>query len=152
MTAKGFLMVFAAGAMSLGFATAAMADMGPVEARQACMKANGKMMGVMVPVIKGEKPYDKAANDAVIAEVEAACAGWNDSFGEDTKPGVSTVETWSKEEIWTDMAGFQAAGAAWFKAKEAIKATADEASFKGAFPALGASCQSCHEKFRRPKG
>jgi cytochrome c556 len=152
MFAKGILTVLAAGVLSLSLTSAAMAEMGPVEARQACMKANGKMMGVMVPVIKGEKPYDKAANDAAVAEVEAACANWPSSFPDDSKPGMAAVETWSKEEIWTDMAGFQAAGEAWFKAKEAVKASADEASFKAAFPALGASCGTCHEKFRRPKG
>jgi cytochrome c556 len=34
------------------------------------------------------------------------------------------------------------------KAKEAVKATADEAAFKAAFPALGGTCKSCHEKYR----
>jgi cytochrome c556 len=115
------------------------------------MKANGKMMGVMVPVIKGEKPFDKAANDAAQADVNAACAGWASWWGDDTKPGGS-VETFAKEEVWTDMAGFESAGMAYMKAMEGVKAAADEASFKAAFPALGASCQGCHEKFRRPKG
>lgn len=152
MLAKGIMTMLAAGALSLGLASAAMAQMGPVEARQACMKANGKMMGVMVPMLKGEKPFDKAAIDAAIAEEGAACAGWAGFWGEDTKPGVSKVETWAKEEIWTDMAGFEAAGMAFGKALGAVKAATDEASFKAAFPALGAACQGCHEKFRRPKG
>jgi cytochrome c556 len=34
---------------------------------------------------------------------------------------------------------------------QALKATTDEAGFKAAFPAVGAGCQGCHEKFRRPK-
>jgi cytochrome c556 len=34
-------------------------------------------------------------------------------------------------------------------ALSAVKASADEASFKVAFPDLGKSCQSCHEKFRQ---
>lgn len=151
MLAKGFMMIVTAGALSLSLASAATAQMGAVEARQACMKANGKMMGVMVPVIKGEKPYDRAAIDAAIADTETACAGWADYWGEDTKPGMTAVETWAKEEIWTDRAGFDAAGMAYGKAKEAVKATADEAAFKAAFPALGNACQGCHEKFRRPK-
>ncbi len=152
MLAKGIMTMFAAGALSLGLASAAMAQMGPVEARQACMKANGKMMGVMVPMMKGEAAFDKAAIDAVMAEEAAACAGWADWWGEDTKPGVSKVETWAKEEVWTDKAGFEAAGMAYGKASEAVKAATDEASFKAAFPALGQSCGTCHEKFRRPKG
>ena len=152
MMAKGFVRLAAAGALMLGFASAAMAEMGPVEARQACMKANGKMMGVMVPMMKGEAAFDKAAIDAALAAEAEACAGWANWWGEDTKPGVSKVETYAKEEIWTDKAGFEAAGMAYVKANEAVKAAMDEASFKAAFPALGASCQGCHEKFRRPKG
>ncbi len=150
MMSKGFWGLVAAGTLALGLSSAAMAQTGPIEARQACMKANGKMMGVMVPVIKGEKPYDKAAFDSAIAATEAACAGWADWWGEDTKPG-GAVETWSKAEVWTDKAGFDAAGGEYVKALQAVKASADEASFKAAFPALGKSCQDCHEKFRRPK-
>jgi cytochrome c556 len=112
------------------------------------MKANVKMMKVMVPVLKGESAYDKAAMDAVIAEAEQACAGWDSWWGEDTKPG-GAVKTEAKAEIWTDKAGFDAATADYVKAFTAVKASADEASFKAAFPALGASCKGCHEKYRQ---
>jgi cytochrome c556 len=122
-----------------------------IQARQACMKANGGVMAVAVPIMKGEKAFDKAALDAAFAKEKEACAGWADWWGDDTKPGGAT-ETWAKEEIWTDKAGFEAAGGAYVKAATAVAAAADEASFKAAFPALGASCQGCHEKFRRPKG
>ncbi|MFN4142153.1 c-type cytochrome [Aestuariivirga sp.] len=147
---KVILGVLTAGALTLGLASAAMAQEGPIKARQACMKANGEMMKVAVPIIKGEQPYDKAALDKVTADAEAACAGWAGWWGEDTKPG-GPVETWAKEEIWTDMAGFEAAGAAYGQAFTAVKTAPDEAAFRAAFPALGKSCQDCHEKFRRPK-
>lgn len=150
MMSKGFLGLFAAAALTAGLSSAAMAEMGPIEARQACMKASGKMMGVMVPIIKGEKPYDKAAIDGAIAATEAACAGWAGWWGEDTQPG-GPVETWAKAEVWTDKATFDAAGGAFVSALGTVKASTDEASFKAAFPGLGKSCQDCHEKFRRPK-
>jgi len=151
MTIKTVMGVFAAGALALGLASAAMAASSPAEAiqaRQACMKANGKMMKAMVPVIKGQAAYDKAAIDAAIASAEAACAGWGEWWGEDTKPG-GAVETEALEAVWTDKAGFEAAGAAYVKAMGGVKASADEASFKAAFPDLGKSCQICHEKFRK---
>lgn len=150
MLSRGIWGLFAAAALSFGLSSAAMAEMGPIEARQACMKATGKMMGVMVPIIKGEKPYDKAAVDGAVAATEAACAGWAGWWGEDTKPG-GAVETWAKAEVWTDKAGFEAASMAFVNALGGVKASADEASFKAAFPALGNSCRDCHEKFRRPK-
>lgn len=151
MSAAPVWKFLAAGAIFVGLGTAAMAaDMGPIESRQACMKANGAAMGAMVPVIKGEQPYDHAKIQEALAATEAACAGWAGWWGEDTKPG-GAVQTWAKEEIWSG-SDFEAASAEYGKAFGALKASTDEASFKAAFPALGASCQSCHTKFRAPKG
>ena len=147
MMSKGILGLFAAAALATGLSSAAMADMGPIEARQACMKANAGVMKVAVPVIKGEKAFDKAALDKALADEAAACAGWADWWGEDTKPG-GAVKTEAKLEIWTDRAGFDAAATAFMKAREAVASSTDEASFKAAFPDFGKSCQSCHEKYR----
>jgi cytochrome c556 len=121
-----------------------------IKARQACMKANGGIMGVAVPVMKGEKPYDAAALQDAIGKMEAACGGWATFWGADTQKG-ETVETYAKAEIWTDAAGFEAAGGASYTAMQALKASTDEASFKAAFPAVGAACKGCHDKYRRPK-
>ena len=149
MVSKTVMGLLAAGVLSLGLSSAAMADAkASIEAREACMKANGAMMKVMVPVIKGQNAYDKAANDAAIAAVEAACGGWANWWGEDSKPG-GAVKTAAKLEIWSDPKGFEAAGGTYMAALSAVKASADEASFKAAFPALGKSCQGCHEKFRQ---
>lgn len=153
MVSKISVGLFTAAVLVLGLSPAAMADAkASIEARQACMKANGAMMKVMVPVIKGQKPYDKAAIDAAIAASQKACGGWADWWGEDTKPGTdagNAAKTEAKAEIWSDAAGFEAAGKAYVTAEAAVLATTDEASFKAAFPALGKSCQSCHEKFRQ---
>ena len=149
--ATGLLKLTAAGALMLGLAATALADdMGPIKSRQACMKSNGNMMKVMVPVIKGEAAHDNAAIQEALGADTDACAGWANWWGEDTKAG-GAIETRAKDEIWTDSAGFAAAGMAYVKAKAAIEATSDEASFKAAFPALGKACQDCHEKFRTPK-
>ena len=138
-------------ALGLGATLAYASADDSIKGRQACMKAHGASMGVMVPMIKGEKPYDNAAIQATLTAEDAACADWAKWWGADTQKG-ETVETFAKAEIWTDAAGFEAAGGAWYKAFQAAKGSADEASFKATFPALGASCQGCHEKFRRPKG
>jgi cytochrome c556 len=150
MMSRGIWSLFGAAALAVGLSSAAMAEMGPIEARQACMKANGAAMKVMVPMIKGEAPYDKAAIDKALADEEAACSGWANWWGEDTKPG-GAMKTDAKLEIWSDKAGFEAATADFVKARTALAAAADEASFKAAFPDFGKSCQSCHEKYRRPK-
>ncbi len=148
-----FMKFAAAGALLMGLgATAVVAGAADdaIKGRQGCMKAHGASMGVMVPMIKGEKPYDNAAIQAAFANEEHACADWAKWWGADTQKG-ETVETYAKPEIWSDPKGFEAAGGTWYKAYTTVKATGDEAAFKAAFPALGEACKGCHEKFRRPK-
>jgi cytochrome c556 len=144
--------VFAATALCLAMSTAALA--GPaddaIKARQACMKANGAAMGVFVPVLKGEKPFDAAAHKAATDAIEAACGGWAGWWGADTQKGES-AETWAKPEVWSDAAGFEAASKGYMTALTAVKAATDDATFKAAFGGFGESCKGCHEKFRRPK-
>ncbi|MDE2447267.1 MAG: cytochrome c [Alphaproteobacteria bacterium] len=145
---------FVAGAVMLvlgaGAAYAALSGDEAIKARQACMKANGAAMGVMVPIIKGEKPYDAAAVQAALGGSEAACAKWSEFWPEDSKVG-KDVKTRALEAIWTDAKTFEETSNAEYTAFTALKATTDEASFKAAFPALGAACGSCHEKFRAPQ-
>jgi cytochrome c556 len=152
MTSGRLWNVAAAAAILLGIgaglAYAAADD--AIKGRQACMKSHGEEMKVMVPMFKGEQPFDKAALDAVSAKMAAACADWDKFWAADAQKG-ETAETWAKPEIWTDMASFKAAGEAWYKASEEVKAANDEASFKAAFTNLGNACKNCHEKFRRPK-
>ncbi len=134
--------------LGTGFAFASADD--AIKGRQGCMKASGKMMGALVPMFKGEQPYDKATVDAAIAAHDAACADWANWWGPDTQKG-ETLETRAKPEIWTDPAGFTAAGDAFYAKFLAVKNSTDEATFKAAFPDLGKGCGGCHEKFRRAK-
>ncbi len=143
------LLIAAAGLAIASTAAFASAD-DIIKARQACMKANGAAMGTMVPMMKGEKPYDNAAIQTALEAQGAACADWDKWWAADAQAG-ATVETYAKPEIWTDTKGWTDASSAWYTAFTAVKASTDEAGFKAAFPALGASCQGCHEKFRRPK-
>jgi cytochrome c556 len=111
------------------------------------MKAHGASMKVLVPMFKGEAAFDAAAMQATFGKEETACADWAKWWGPDTQKG-ETVKTEAKPEIWTDAAGFEEAGKTWYAAYTAIKGATDEAAFKAAFPALGASCKGCHEKYR----
>ncbi len=144
-------MLIAAALLGAGtvMAYAAAAD-DAIKARQACMKSNGAFMGVAVPMVKGEKSYDKAALDTAIATIEAACGSWATSFPDDSMKS-ATTETWAKEEAWTKKADFQAAGEKYYNALQAVKAAPDEAGFKATFGGLGESCKGCHDGFRRPK-
>ena len=132
--------------LTASFAHAGADDI--IKARQACMKmGNGGLMGVAVPIMKGEKPYDAAALAAAFANDDKLCADWANFWTEESFKG-ATVKTHAKPEILTDKAGFEKAGNDAYAAMQALKATTDEASFKAAFPAVGNGCQGCHEKFR----
>lgn len=133
-------------------ATSALAGAGDdaVKGRQACMKSHGAGMGVFMPMMKGEKPFDKAAVAAVFADWDKSCADWDKFWAPGAEKG-ETLETWAKAEIWSDRKGFDAAGGVWYEGAEAVKASADEAAFKAAIPKMGDGCKGCHEKFRRPK-
>ena len=105
-----------------------------IKARQACMKAQGGgVFGTMFPILKGEKPYDAAAIKTAFDAMDAACADWANFWTEDSMTS-TTMKTRAKPEIWSDKAGFEAAGGASYQAMTALKATTDEASFKAAFP------------------
>jgi cytochrome c556 len=148
MMPKFVTMTLAAGVLALGLSTAAKADgQAAVEAREACMKANGKAIGLMVKMVKGETAYDKGAIDGALAEEAKACEGWATFWPEDSKPGM-VKKTRAAEAIWTDPKGFEAAGMAFIKARGDIANAADEAAFKAAFPAFGGACKGCHDKFR----
>lgn len=135
--------------IAAGAAHAALSGDDAIKARQACMKANGGGMGVMVPMIKGEKPYDAAAVQAALGKMDAACADWANFWPEDSKTSI-TLKTRAKDAIWSDPKGFEAKGGAFYTAFTALKATKDEAGFKAAFGDVGKACGSCHEINRTP--
>jgi cytochrome c556 len=121
-----------------------------IKARQACMKSQGALMGVAVPVMKGEKPYDTAAIAAAFEAQGKACADWANFWSEESISG-GTAEHYAKPEILSDKAGFEKASGDAYTAMQALKAATDEASFKAAFGPVGEACKGCHDKFRRPK-
>ena len=130
-----------------GVAMAAMSADDAIKARQACMKqGHGGMMKVAVPIMKGEKPFDAAALKAAYDAEDAACKDWDAFWAPDTQKG--TIKTNALPAIWTDKAGFDAAGKAWYDAATKLRAATDEASFKAAFPAVGNACGACHKKYR----
>ena len=137
----------------LGISLAYAAADDQIKARQAEMKGNGKAMGALVAIMKGEAPYDAAVVKASLDAMAAgdAAAGAANAWDASSMEG-ATIETWAKPEIWAEGSDVGAKYQAWVDARTALAATTDEAGFKAVFPALGAACQGCHEKFRRPKG
>ena len=136
-------------AVTAFLASAASAD--PIEDRQAFMKQNGKLLGAVVTVVKGEKPFDAA-------EVQTALEAFNEhaqsldvaaAFPE----GSSEGDTRASPKIWEDMAGFQAKADEYKAAAAAAVEAApqDVDALRAQVGAIGETCESCHSTFRLPK-
>lgn len=128
---------------------AAIAWAGAIEDRQQLMKMNGKAIGALAKMFKGEAAYEPAAVKTNAETIVSDVQKFVTLFPEDSKEG--PPETYAKPEIWSDMDGFKAAAETAIKAAQAVAATTDEAGFKAAMPELGNACGGCHKKYRRPK-
>ena len=133
----------------LGVSVAFAAD-DPIKDRKDLMKGNGKAVKGVVAMLKGEAPYDGAAVQKALTDVNKSLATFVTLFPKGSETG---GETAAKPEIWEDKADFEA------KAKDLEAATAKAAAaapggldaFKVAFGPVGKACKACHEKYREEK-
>ena len=97
MLSRKLFKSIAAGAivLGLGFSLAYAAADDQIKARQAEMKANGKAMGALAAIMKGEAPYDAAVVKASLDAMAAAdaAAGEAKAWDASSMEG-ATVETW----------------------------------------------------------
>lgn len=132
------------------FVGSASAD--PIADRQALMKDQGKAVGSVSPIVKGEKPFDAAI-------VQAALKKLNDDAQKLDPAALFPVgsetggDTTASPKIWEDNAAFVAAVDK-YKADAAAAAAAnpqDLDSFKVAFSQVSKNCGTCHQAFRIKK-
>jgi len=141
--------VVVAGALLLG-SGAVMADQKLAVEQDNFMRSIGKAVYVtMLKMGKGDIPYDQAAVDAAMAQLEADVPKIPDLFKNNPKEQVVNATYGSSEKIWKNKADFDS------KVPPVIKTIADlkgkikdQASVKAAFTALNDSCNGCHETYR----
>jgi cytochrome c556 len=141
------------GALLLG-AGAVMAQQDLVKQNQDTMKANGKGLGGMVAMVKGEKPYDQAAVTAALAQLDETAKKLPTMFPESIKGMIPPEDKYEmSSKIWEDKAGFQAKIENFAKVvTEAKSKITDLDTLKVNAPAIGKACGDCHETFRIKKG
>ena len=107
------------------------------------------MYGVMLKMVKGEIPYDQAAVDAAIAQLEESVPKIPKVFATNPKEDVVNATYGSSPKIWQNKADFDS------KVPPVIKAIADVkgkikdvASLKVAYDSIQAKCTDCHEPYR----
>jgi cytochrome c556 len=118
-----------------------------VKYRQSALSIMGTHVGRIGAVVKGEKPYDKAAVEADVAVIETmAKLPWS-AF----PAGSDTANSKAKPDIWKEQDKFKAASeklqADVGKLSVAAK-SGDLGTIKTAFGAVGQSCKACHDNFR----
>ncbi|BAM88551.1 cytochrome c, class II [Bradyrhizobium oligotrophicum S58] len=141
--------VVAVAALLLG-AGAVMAQQDLVKHSQDTMKANAKNLGgVLIAMVKGEKPYDQAAVNAALAQLDETAKKLPTMYPASVKGAKFEGDYSPSPKIWEDQAGFKAKidsfGKVVAEAKAKIK---DLDSLKATAPAIGKECGGCHETFR----
>jgi cytochrome c556 len=128
---------------------AVMAQQDVAVQQQNLMKSQGKNFGVLAKTVKGETPYDQAAIDNALKDLEASSTKITTTFATDPKESVTDANYASSPKIWQNKADFDAKVPPLTKAivdsKGKIK---DAASLKVAFDGILEKCTGCHETFR----
>jgi cytochrome c556 len=145
--------VVVVGTLLLGVG-AVVAQQDPVTQAQNIMKANGKNLGgVLSPMFKGEKPYDQAAVDAALTQLDDTAKKLPTLFPASLKGAKWEGDYSPSPKIWEDKAGFDGHIASFAKVVSEAKAKIkDLDSLKATYPAIGKECGGCHETFRIKKG
>ena len=148
---KRVLVVAGALLLSVG---AVIAQQDVVKQDQAIMKGNGKALGGMLaPMFKGDKPYDQAAVDAALAQLDDTAKKLPTLFPASVKDAKWEGDFSPSPKIWEDKAGFDAKIASFAKVvTEAQAKIKDLDSLKANFPGIGKECGGCHETFRLKNG
>ena len=141
--------IIAIGALLLG-AGAVMADQKLAVEQDNLMRAQGKNVYVTILKMgKGDLPYDQAAIDAALAQLEASVPTIPKVFEQNPKEDVVNATYGSSPKIWQNKADFDS------KVPPVIKAVADlkgkikdQAGAKMAFDTLNEKCTGCHETYR----
>jgi len=137
------------GTLLLG-AGAALAQQEIAVQQDNLMRAQAKhLYNVVLKMVKGEIPYNQAAVDTAIKELEESVGKIATVFATNPKEDVVEATYGSSQKIWQNKADFDS------KISPVTKAIADvkgkiknKASLKVAYDSINARCNDCHEIYR----
>ena len=145
MGALRYGMIAAGMAVALGVAVVAEAQSPLIEARQNVMKQQAGSNRVIVPMVRGEQPFNLAAGKQAADTLLATAKQIPGAFPAGSEGGNALPA------IWQSKADFDAKAKVLEDAATRLAAANDEASFKAAFPAVGQACGGCHQPYRKPQ-
>lgn len=123
----------------------------PVGERKAQMKARGALVGELVPIAKGEQPYDAAK---VLSTLEAMSKNAETEVSALWPAGSETGDHTSAPKVWEDRSAFEAAVGKYESDVEAAVAAKPQNidAFRPLFGAITSNCGACHQDFRVTRG
>src|SRR3954464_13814484 len=141
--------VVVAGALLLGVG-AAMAQQDIAVKQDNLMRAQAKSLyTVMLKMTKGEIPYDQAAIDAALAQLEQSVPTIPTVFATNPKEHVVNATYGSSQKVWQNKADFDSKVPPVIKAIANVKGKVkDVASLKRAYESINDKCADCHETYR----
>lgn len=136
---------FGVAAAAMLFSGIAHADV--IADRKAEMKNNGKNIGMLAKMAKGEVPFDAAEVIKALESMKSTTANFVELFPAGSETG---GETEASPKIWEDPAGFKAALAKFHADIDAAVAAApqDAAALGPVLGSVGGNCKACHDSYR----
>jgi cytochrome c556 len=114
------------------------------------MRAQAKSVyDVMLKMVKGKTPYNQAAVDDAIKELEESVPRIPTVFATNPKQDVVNATYGSSQKIWQNKADFDSKVPPVVKAIAEVKGKIkDKASLKVAYDSINGRCNDCHETYR----
>ena len=107
------------------------------------------LYGVILKTVKGEIPYNQAAIDDAVAQLEASVGKIATVFTPNPKQNVVNATYGASQKIWQNKADFDSKIPPVAKAIADVKGKIkDSASLKVAYDAIQEKCTGCHETYR----
>lgn len=120
------------------------------KAQQDLMKAVAKSQyGVLARIARGQSPYDQAAVDGAIAQLEEGMSKVAVTFADKPKANLPDATYVSSPKIWENKADFDSKIPPVLTAiRNAKGKITDVASAKAAFDDINGKCGGCHETYQ----
>lgn len=107
------------------------------------------LYGVILKTVKGEIPYNQAAIDDAVAQLEASVGKIATVFTPNPKQNVVNATYGASQKIWQNKADFNSKIPPVAKAIADVKGKIkDVDSLKAAYTAINDKCTDCHETYR----
>ena len=120
-----------------------------IEARQGVFAVMSSYFGPIVGMAKGQIPFDAAVVEYNAGKMAQLAPMIEDLFATDTR--ASGLQSGAKDDIWENQADFNEKAATTAERATALAAAASQGRgpTAQAVGALGGSCKSCHDNYRK---